>query len=88
MAWFHLLRESRGRLVDRQMTLGDSVYAPSRLKNWEQVCEDFRKWEAQVEDLENITECRLGDNIKAQALLRLIPTDLKEMCRTQAGLEG
>ena len=70
------------------MSLSDSVYAPIRLKNWDQVCEGYRKWEAQMEELENLTESRLGDEIKAQALLRSVPVDLREMAFTQSGLEG
>ena len=36
----------------------------------------------------NLSECKLGDKIKAQALLRLVPIDLREMALTQSGLEG
>ena len=44
-------------------------------------------WEIEVAEYENICGTKLDDNIRTQALLRMLPTDLQELVSSQAGIE-
>ena len=85
--WFNLLRDSRGRVVDRQVALTTTVHCPTRLQSWAAVADGFRTWEIASAELESLSGIQLSGALRAQALLALVPEDLRNLALTQEGLE-
>ena len=86
-ACYNILRDSRGRLVDREVGLYSLVHTPSRLKTWAEVPGGFRDWEHHVAELERLSGAQIRGPVLAQALIRLLPTDLRDLALTQNGLD-
>ena len=86
-AWFALLRDSRGRVADRKITLADWVHSPARAKTWTEVPEQLRNWENHVIEYESLLGTQLQEGVKTQAILRLVPMDLRDVTLAQPGLE-
>ena len=85
--WYNLLRDSRGRVIDRQLALTTAVHCPKRLTSWTAVADGFRNWEMSLAELESLSGAALSGALRAQALLALVPEDLRDLALTQAGLE-
>ena len=62
--------------------------SPVRLTHLSEVGPGLRQWEADVADLENLTNCRMDESRKTQALLKLVPFDLEEMVASQEHMEN
>ena len=85
--WFNLLRDSRGRVVDRQVALTTAGHCPARLQSWAAVADGFRTWEIALAELESLSGTQLSGALRAQALLALVPEDIRNLALTQEGLE-
>ena len=86
-ALYSLFRDSRGRVSNRKMMLNDSIMAPTRLTNWQDVTAGIRMWKIEVAEHENITQVSVDRQMRANALLRMVPLDLRDRVLTQDGLE-
>ena len=53
-AWFNMVRDTKGRVVDRKVVLSDFVYAPNRVTSWNEVPKAYRSWDADVADYESL----------------------------------
>ena len=86
-AWWQMLRDTHGRVVDRKLMLSGSVYTPRVAKSWSSFPEAFRSWESAVSEYTMLTGVQVDSSLKAQALLHLAPPDLRETARNQIGIE-
>ena len=84
---FDMLREAKGQMSTRTFTLLESVTHPVAAKDWKSVPDRCRAWENDLTDYQNLTGLSTDPNLKTEAFLRILPTDLKNLALSQHGLD-
>ena len=83
MAWYHLERESGGRLLDRRFELNRQAAHPDKVKSWAEVPSAIRNWERALVQWEHMSGNTMDQITKMQTLTSLLPADLKERVTSQ-----